>query len=50
MTDLWYGGDHNDGTDHLGSHGWSVAVSRAAELLLPMAFRSRLGYVTAARI
>jgi len=33
MTDLWYGGDRNDVVEYLGSHGWDVSASSAAELV-----------------
>ena len=33
MTDLWYGGDRHDVVDYLGSHGWNVAVTGAADLV-----------------
>ena len=61
MTDLWYGGDRHDVADYLGSHGWQVAASSAAELaaahgLSPQnsddeeaANFAGLGYVTATR-
>jgi methyltransferase (TIGR00027 family) len=33
MTDLWYDGDRNDVVEYLGSHGWEVSASGAAELV-----------------
>jgi O-methyltransferase involved in polyketide biosynthesis len=33
MTDLWYGGDRHDVVDYLGSHGWNVSATDAAELV-----------------
>jgi methyltransferase (TIGR00027 family) len=32
MTDLWYDGDRNDVVDYLGSHGWEVVATSAADL------------------
>ena len=33
MTDLWYGGDRHDVVDYLGSNGWNVSATDAAELV-----------------
>jgi methyltransferase (TIGR00027 family) len=33
MTDLWYGGDRHDVVDYLGSHGWNLSATGAAELV-----------------
>jgi methyltransferase (TIGR00027 family) len=61
MTDLWYDGDRNDVVDYLGSHGWEVVTTSAADLSAAHGFSvqtnddqevamfAELGYVAATR-
>jgi methyltransferase (TIGR00027 family) len=61
MTDLWYDGDRNEVVDYLGSHGWAVSATSAADLFAvhglstptdddqEAAMFAGLGYVAATR-
>jgi methyltransferase (TIGR00027 family) len=61
MTDLWYTGDRNNAVDYLGSHGWTVTATSAADLSAAQGLSAQaddneeelmlagLGYVAATR-